>query len=151
MKYWCLDLSEKEKYAVVLPYVLEKCDEVSFHFPILDKDKDGIGEFAEAYEKYERAKREFLEELFKNGAKRAIGKIYQDIRLGYETQIIKVKLYPALKKRIQKHHLYDWLWWNSLPEDLCFFSKGTRRFLTISHEEIFYVFDRKADSLLFEL
>ena len=143
-----IDLSDKNNYDILLSYILKQCDEISFHFPILDEEAYNINELAEDYKKYEHNKQELLAELFNYGATREIAKTYHGIRLGYETQIIKVKLYPKLIERIKRHHLYDWVWWNALPEDPCFFAKKECRFITISHEETFFVCDEKKDSSL---
>lgn len=141
----CLDLSNKEKYYRLLEYVLTECDEITFHFPILDEKAYNTGDLAVDYNMYINKKKQFLEELFNHGATREITKVYQGVKLGYETQVIRVRLYPKLIEKIKKHYLYNWLWWNGLPEDPCFFSKKKCRFVTISHEEIFYVCDDKKD------
>ena len=146
-----LDLSNENKYDSLLSYVLKTCDEISFHFPILDKATYDLPELTQDYARYQHSKQEFLTELFKHGAKQKISKTYQGIRLGYETQIIRVKLYPKLIDRIRNYHLYDWVWWNALPEDPCFFVQNNCRFVTISHEKIFYACDNKLDFAIIKL
>ena len=141
-------LSDDLNYDAFISYVLKECDEVSFHFPILDEKEYSIPELAQDFVRYKRAQQEFLEELFKNGAIQKTSKKYNDISLGYETKIIRVKLYQKLIERIKKHHLYDWVWWNALPEDPCFYSNNECRFITISHEELFCICNEKKDSLL---
>lgn len=141
----CVDLNNEKKYKILLQHIFKECDEIMFHFPILDRKKYSIEDLASDYDYYIKEKEKFITELFKNGATQKKSKIYQGISLGYETQIIKVKLYPNLMKKLEKHHLYNWLWWNGLPEDPCFFSKNTCRFLTISHEDLFYICDEKQD------
>ena len=95
-------------------------------------------------------KQKLLRELFAHGATQQKSNIYQDIKLGYETQIIKVKLYPELIERFKRYHLFEWLWWNGLPEDPCFFSQQKCRFVTVSHEETFYICDERKENLLLQ-
>ena len=147
-----IDLNNKTTYNDILSYILKICDEISFHFPILEeKEYTNIQDLSEDYMKYESQKKELLSDLFKHGAKQEIGNIYQGIKLGYNTQIIRVKLYPRLIELLRKNHLYDWVWWNALPEDPCFFCKKECRFMTVSHEEIFYVCNNKKDSWIINL
>lgn len=144
-----IDLNDKTAYNDILLYIFQICDEVSFHFPIFDEEKfNKFPDLSKDYIRYENRKKELLPEFFKHGAKQEIRNIYQGIKLGYDTRIIRVKLYPQLIEFIQKNHLYDWVWWNALPEDPCFFCKKECRFITISHEELFYVCDKKKDSSL---
>lgn len=143
-----LDLSNKEKYDILLQYVLKECDEITFHFPILDEKTYSTDDLAADYKMYTAERQRFLIELFKHGATQEKTRFYQGVKLGYETQIIRVRLYPKLIERIKKYHLYDWVWWNGLPEDPCFFSENKCRFVTISHEETFYVYDDKQDYCL---
>lgn len=150
MNYAHLDLSDKSKYNYLLDYIFRECDEVTFHFPVLEEYKYVNSEFVSEYKKYMDEKQIFLNELFYHGAKQEKSKVYQGIRLGYYTKIIRTKIYPELIDKFKKHHLYDWLWWNVLPEDPCFFSGEKRRFLTVSHEEIFEVCDAKRDHLLIQ-
>ena len=147
----CIDLNNKKTYDDILLYILKTCDEVSFHFPILEKKKYNIQGLSENYIRYENRKKELLLDLFNYGASREIGNTYQGIKLGYSTQIIRVKLYSQLIEMIKKNHLYDWVWWNALPEDPCFFCKKECRFVTISHEEMFYICDNQKDSSLIKL
>lgn len=148
MKY--LDLTDSQKYECILQYLLKECDEVMFHFPILDEKAYGIKELEADYKLYIDSKQTFLKELFNHGATQHTSRTYLDSKVGFETQIIKVKLYPELIKKIESYHLFKWLWWNGLPEDPCFFYKGKCRFVTISHEEMFYVCDEKTDSFLMQ-
>ncbi|MBE6739891.1 MAG: hypothetical protein E7565_06190 [Ruminococcaceae bacterium] len=143
-----LDLLDGKKYNLTLQYLISKCDEVTFHFPILDKKSYDIEELSDDYKIYIDQKQKFLKELFSHGATQNKSKVYLDTKLGFETQIIRVKLYSELVEKFKSHHLFDWLWWNGLPEDPCFFSEGKCRFVTISHEEIFYICDEKTDKLL---
>lgn len=144
----CLDLSNGKEYDALLQYVLKECDEVSFHFPVLDEKTYNTEDLADDFKIYTDERQKFLIELFKHGATQEKAKFYQGIRLGYQTQIVRVRLYPKLIERFKKHHLYNWVWWNGLPEDPCFFSQNKCRFLTISHEELFYVYDDKKDCCL---
>ena len=100
------------------------------------------------YKLYIGERQKFLKELLSHGAKQNKSKTYLDSKLGFETQIIRVNLYPELIEKIKSQHLFKWLWWNGLPEDPCFFSGEECRFVTISHEEIFYICDEKRDRLL---
>lgn len=143
-----LDLTDEKKYLHILQYLLEKCDEITFHFPMLDEKSYNTKELADDYKLYVDARQKFLKELFAHGATQHKSRTYLDSKLGFETQIIKVKLYPDLIERLKSHHLFEWLWWNGLPEDPCFFYGGKCRFVTISHEEIFYICDEKKESLL---
>lgn len=143
-----LDLSNEKNYNSILQYVLKECDEITFHFPILDEKKYNTNDLAADYKLYTDEKQSFLRELFSHGATQEKARIYQGVRLGYETQVVRVSLYPKLIEKIKKHHLYDWVWWNGLPEDPCFFSKKKCRFVTISHEEMFYIYDDKNDNWL---
>ncbi|MBE6777133.1 MAG: hypothetical protein E7542_03360 [Ruminococcaceae bacterium] len=136
MNYW--DISDISVYNNVLHNLINECDYVMFHFPILDEKKYKSNELSVDYENYIQKKQVFLKELFEHGAIQKRSMFYQGIKLGYETQIIKVKLYPELVKKFQNNHFFDWLWWNALPEDPCFFKGECCRFVTISHEEIFY-------------
>jgi hypothetical protein len=138
-----LDLTNEEKYAYILQYLLEECDEVTFHFPILDEQTHNIPELADDYKLYIGERQKFLKELFSHGATQNKSKIYLDSKLGFETQIIKVKLYPELIEKFKTNHLFEWVWWKGLPEDPCFFSNNKCRFITISHEEMFYVINKK--------
>lgn len=146
-----IDLNNKKTYNDILLYIFKTCDEVSFHFPILEEKRYNIKGLSEDYMRYEKRKKELLSELFDHGAEREISNIYQGTKLGYSTQIIRVKLYPRLTEMLQKNHLYDWVWWNALPEDPCFFCKKECRFVTISHEEIFYICNNKKDASLIKL
>ncbi len=144
-----IDLNDNN-YNDLLNHILKECDEISFHFPLLNEDDYCTGELADDYKKYMEAKQCFVNELMKHGAKQNESGVYQEIKLGYQTQIFRVKLYPGIINKLQQHHLYEWLWWNGLPEDPCFFEKGKCRFGTISHEEIFYVCDPSKDHSFIE-
>lgn len=146
-----IDLNNTTKYNDILSYILKTCDEVSFHFPILCEERYNTPYLLEDYKKYQKAKAKLLSELFNHQAKKRTSNIYQNIKLGYTTQIINVKLYPDLIEMIKNNHLYNWVWWNALPEDPCFFSNNECRFITISHEETFYVCDNTKDSSLIKL
>ena len=143
-----LDLTDEKKYAYILKYLLKECDEVAFHFPILDEKSYNTKELAVDYKLYIDEKQNFLKELFAHSAKQHKSRTYLDSKLGFETQIVQVKLYPELIERLKSRHLFEWLWWNGLPEDPCFFSGGECRFVTISHEEIFYICDEKKERFL---
>ena len=119
-----LDLLDGKKYNLTLQYLISKCDEVTFHFPILDKKSYDIEELSDDYKIYIDQKQKFLKELFSHGATQNKSKVYLDTKLGFETQIIRVKLYSELVEKFKSHHLFDWLWWNGSPEDPCFFLKG---------------------------
>ncbi len=146
----CLDLSDKKIYNTLLQYLIKECDEITFHFPILNEIDYSTDELENDFKLYTSEKEKFLKELFNHGATKEYSKVYQGIRLGYETLIIRVKLYQKLIEKINNHHLFDWVWWNGLPEDPCFFSKNVCRFVTISHEETFYVCDGKKDHWLIQ-
>lgn len=148
MKY--LDLSNQKKYDCTIQYLFKECDEVTFHFPILDKKTHNIPELADDYKLYLSERQKFLNELFSHGAKQYTSKTYLDSKLGFETQIIRVKLYSKLIEKFKSQHLFNWLWWNGLPEDPCFFSGGKCRFVTVSHEEMFYICDENKDGLLIQ-
>lgn len=148
MRY--LDLKNKENYDCTIQYLLKECDEVMFYFPIIEEETCNILELADDYILYTEEKQKFLKELFAHGAVQHRSRNYLDSKLGMDAQIIKVKLYPQLVKRLKSYHLFEWLWWNVLPEDPCFFSGGECRFVTISHEEIFYICDEKKDHLLIQ-
>ena len=146
MKY--LDLRNQKKYDCTIQYLLKECDQVTFHFPILDEKTHNIPELSDDYKLYIGERQKFLKELLSHGAKQNKSKTYLDCKLGFETQIIRVNLYPELIEKFKSQHLFKWLWWNGLPEDPCFFSGEECRFVTISHEEIFYICDEKRDRLL---
>lgn len=143
-----LDLTDEKKYAYILKYLLKECDEVTFYFPILDEKTYNIKELAADYKLYIDEKQKFLKELFAHGAKQHKSRTYLDSKLGFEAQIIKVKLYAELIERLKSRHLFEWLWWNGLPEDPCFFTGEKCRFVTVSHEEIFYICDEKNEKSL---
>lgn len=119
-----LDLTDNKKYSYILKYILKECDDVTFHFPILDKNLYSTKELADDYKLYIDEKQKLLKELFAHGAKQHKSKTYLESKLGFETQIIRVRLYHELIERLKLHHLFEWLWWNGLPEDPCFFSGG---------------------------
>ena len=146
MRY--LDLNNKNNYDKILRYIFKECDEISFYFPLFDEKTKDVPELSEDYEKYMREKGTFLQELFNNGAVQEKSNVYQGRKLGLEAQIIRVKLYPRLIEKIKKHHIYDWVWWNGLPEDLCFFSKKVCRFGSVTHEEMFYINNPKNEQEL---
>lgn len=143
-----LDISDPRKYNILLSYIFEKCDEVSFYFPIFDENTVKIPTIAQDYIKYKSAKCEFLKELFNHGAHSQFSRRYQGMKMGFDMQIINVPLYNKLYDKFKEYHFYNWQWFNNLPEDPCFFYKKKCRFLTVSHEEMFFVCDKQLDSLV---
>lgn len=146
--YYSINVTDRAKYEYLLSYIFKECDEVSMCFPILNADGYNDPESIKELERYEKAKNDFLHELYCHGARKEISNRYNGMRLCWESKIIRVKPYPQLYEKFKKVHFYDWLWTNAMPEDPCFYKNGICRFMTISHEEQCYLCDKKADKAL---
>ena len=48
----CLDLSDKKIYNTLLQYLIKECDEISFHFPILNESDYSTDELENDFNLY---------------------------------------------------------------------------------------------------
>ena len=95
------------------------------------------------YEQYLAQNEHILQEIAPYIIQRYLSKSYFIMKQSYVCDIVAFRLFKGAKERLYNYpNLFDWQY-PDLPEDLCFFRKGTSKcwLQVIAHEDYAYIFD----------
>lgn len=154
MIYIDIEHCDECKYFELLNYIFQQCNWVTFHFPnfmnkgSLDIRLDDRGNKNLEYGEYIKKNELLIAASLKHGGKKIITKTYNDVSLAYNTQVITVKLIKEIKEQLLQHHIFEWMYPN-LPEDICFFKDNCCRFVSETHEGVFFIKNEKNDDIVF--
>ena len=154
MVYIDIENCDREKYLELLRYIFRECNQVTFHFPnftntgCVDVRLTNDGETNAEYVEYLARNAMLIRSCLNSGGIKKTTKVYNGVKLAYNTQMIQANLSESIKVLLKRTHLYNWLY-PDLPEDVCFFRNGLCRYLSESHEQIFIMCNEKKEDIDF--
>ena len=143
-----LNLLTKEQFIELVNYIYKRCDRFSISIPNFQQkgcgDKMKMNKF---FRVYMETIKPIYDDIEPHVIYKRITKKYMNSKYSHVMEVKVAKLYKGFKQILLENGCF-WNWqYPDMPEDLCFFLGKKCWMLTISHEEVCFIYEETKEDI----